>query len=77
MLNFLSIKTGQYHPDIDFGDIIALDTKHITAWVKENNLKTFVRDRYNKERRPKGDPDCRLGCKRRENSAPTARDGDA
>ena len=64
-------------PDIDFGDIIALDTKHIIAWVKENNLKTFVRDRYNKERRPKGDPDCRLGCKRRENSAPTARDGDA
>lgn len=64
-------------PDIDFGDIIALDTKHIIAWVKENNLKTFVRDRYNKERRPKGDPDCRLGCKRRENSAPATRDSDA
>ena len=64
-------------PDFDFGDIISLDTKHIIAWVKENNLKTFVRDRYNKERRPKGDPDCRLGCKRKENSAPAAHDSDA
>ncbi|GIK75608.1 MAG: hypothetical protein BroJett021_45960 [Chloroflexota bacterium] len=63
-------------PDIDFGDIIALDTKHIIAWVKENNLKTFVRNRYDKAQRPKGDPDCRLGCKRKENSAPSAQDGD-
>lgn len=64
-------------PDIDFGDVIALDTKHIIAWVKENNPKTFVRNRYDKAHRPKGDPDCRLGCKRRENSAPSAQSGDA
>jgi len=65
-------------PDSDFGDIIALDTKHIIAWVKENNLKTFVRNRYDKAQRPKGDPDCRLGCKRKENSAPSAQgDGES
>jgi hypothetical protein len=49
------------------GDVISLDTKHIIAWVKENNLKEHMRDRYLKERQPKGDPDCRLGCKERRN----------
>jgi hypothetical protein len=44
-----------------------LDTKHIVAWVKENNPKAYVSDRYNKEKQPAGDPDCRLGCKRRHN----------
>ena len=63
-------------PDLPFGDIISLDTKHIIAWVKENNPKAFVRDRYDKTRRPKGDPDCRLGCKRRENSTPSGHGDD-
>lgn len=48
-------------------DCISLDTKHILAWVKENNPKTFVAERFNKARQPAGDPDCRLGCKRRHN----------
>ena len=48
-------------------DCVSLDTKHILAWVKENNLKDFVPDRFNKLRQPFGDPDCRLGCKRRHN----------
>jgi hypothetical protein len=48
-------------------DCISLDTKHILAWVKENNPKAYVADRFNKERQPAGDPDCRLGCKRRHN----------
>jgi hypothetical protein len=54
-------------------DCISLDTKHIIAWVKENNPKAYVPDRYNKHRQPIGDPDCRLGCKRRHNrvSLPT------
>src|SRR3972149_5355854 len=46
---------------------ISLDTKHILAWVKENNPKAYVVDRFNKEKQPAGDPDCRLGCKRRHN----------
>jgi len=48
-------------------ECISLDTKHILAWVQENNPKAYVADRYNKERQPAGDPDCRLGCKRRHN----------
>ena len=50
-----------------FGNEISLDTKHILAWVKENNPKAYVKDRFVKTRQPKGDPDCKLGCKAREN----------
>jgi hypothetical protein len=54
----------------DLGDCISLDTKHIIAWVKENNPKAYIEGgRYNKERQPAGDPDCRLGCKRKTNQA--------
>jgi hypothetical protein len=49
------------------GQSISLDTKHILAWVKENNPKAYVSDRYNKTQQPPGDPDCKLGCKRRHN----------
>lgn len=49
------------------GDCISLDTKHILAWVKENNPKAYVADRFNKHKQPVGDPDCKLGCKRRHN----------
>jgi hypothetical protein len=58
--------------DIEFGDIVAGDTKHIPAWVKENNPKAYVKeyDRLNKKRQPIGDPDCKLGCKRKHNSRP-------
>jgi len=52
---------------IRLGESISLDTKHIIAWVQENNHKAYVNDRYNKDKQPKGDPDCRLGCKRRHN----------
>lgn len=55
----------------DFGQAISLDTKHILAWVKENNPKAFVEDRYNKTKQPAGDPDCKLGCKKRRNQSPT------
>jgi hypothetical protein len=50
-----------------FGDVVAGDTKHILAWVKENNPKQYVDDRYNKTQQPAGDPDCKLGCKKRRN----------
>lgn len=52
---------------VQTGACISLDTKHILAWVKENNPKTYVEDRYDKTRQPAGDPDCKLGCKRRHN----------
>ncbi len=55
---------AQNIPDVD---CISLDTKHILAWVKENNPKAYVADRFNKAQQPAGDPDCRLGCKRRHN----------
>lgn len=54
--------------DVLFGDVVSLDTKHILAWAKENNPKAYIKEgRFDKTRQPKGDPDCRLGCKRRRN----------
>ena len=50
-----------------FGQAVSLDTKHILAWVKENNPKAFVKDRFDKTKQPPGDPDCKLGCKRKHN----------
>ncbi|MEK7816917.1 MAG: hypothetical protein AAB281_01530, partial [Actinomycetota bacterium] len=52
---------------VQTGACISLDTKHILAWVKENNPKAYVEDRYDKTKQPAGDPDCKLGCKRRHN----------
>lgn len=55
----------------DFGQAISLDTKHILAWVKENNPKAYVKHRFDKEQQPAGDPDCKLGCKRKRNQRAT------
>jgi hypothetical protein len=52
---------------VHLGACISGDTKHILAWVKENNPKAYVPDRFDKTKQPKGDPDCRLGCKKRHN----------
>ena len=62
--------------EVNFGDVVAGDTKHILAWVKENNPKQYVADRYDKTKQPHGDPDCKLGCKRRRNKG-EANDGSA
>lgn len=43
------------------GRILALDSCPLLSPVRENNLKTAVRDRFNKQRLPKGDPTARLG----------------
>jgi hypothetical protein len=43
------------------GRILALDSCPILSPVRENNLKTSVRDRFNKVRFPKADPTARLG----------------
>ncbi len=53
--------------DLAFGKEISLDTKHILAWVRENNPKAYVANRYDKTRQPKNDPDCKLGCKKKSN----------
>jgi len=49
------------------GTTVAVDVKHIYAWVQQNNPKAYVAERYNSDRQPAGDPDCRLGVKRRTN----------
>lgn len=56
-----------------FAQTVAGDTKHILAWVKENNPKQYVDERYDPTRQPVGDPDCTLGVKKRRN-APTPGD---
>jgi hypothetical protein len=57
-----------------FGQRISLDTKHIIAWVRENNPKDYVKHRYDKTKQPSGDPDCRLGCKRRRNQRASSKE---
>jgi hypothetical protein len=53
---------------IAVSQVVAVDTKHILAFVRENNPKAYIKsDRFNKEKQPAGDPDCKLGCKRRHN----------
>ena len=59
-------------PDVIFGEAVSMDTKHIIAWVKENNPKAYVKEsvRLDKTRQPNGDPDCKLGCKKKRNRGP-------
>lgn len=59
-----------------FGAVISLDTKHIISWVKENNPKAFIEDGcFDKTKQPSGDPDCKLGCKRRRNQKTPTKEG--
>lgn len=62
---------------LNLGQSIALDTKHILAWVVENNPKAYVSEsrRLDKTRQPKGDRDCKLGCKRKRNRPPQQEQG--
>ena len=43
------------------GKYLAIDSAPIKANVKENNPKTSVKNRFKKDKIPKGDPDARLG----------------
>lgn len=63
-------------PEVCFGDEVSLDTKLILAWVKENNPKEYVPDRFDKQRQPNGDRDCKLGCKERTNQRPKTPNGE-
>ena len=56
-----------------FGDTIAGDTQALLAWVAENNPKQYIKEgRLDKTRQPTGDPDCKLGVKKRHNTSPSA-----
>ena len=60
-----------------FGDTIAGDTQAIRAWVKENNPKQFIKTgRLDKNCQPAGDPDYKLGVKKRRNAPPVDDDHD-
>ncbi len=61
-------------PEVNFGQAISLDVKHILAWVKENNPKAYLTEhqRLDKTRQPSGDRDCKLGCKKKRNSSAAA-----
>jgi len=43
------------------GKFVSTDSCPVAANVKENNLKTIVKNRFDKSKIPKGDPDARLG----------------
>jgi len=49
------------------GEVVAFDVTHIYAHVQQNNLRAYVKERYNPELQPTGDPDCKLGVKRSTN----------
>ena len=49
------------------GETVAFDVTHIYAWVKENNPRAYVKERFQKDQQPTGDPDCKLGVKRSTN----------
>lgn len=62
---------------LTLGETVSLDTKHILAWVTENNPKSYLPEskRLDKTRQPKGDRDCKLGCKRKRNRPPVQEQG--
>jgi len=49
------------------GEVVAFDVTHIYAFVKENNKRAYVKERYDKHHQPRGDRDCQLGVKKSTN----------
>jgi len=45
------------------GQTVAVDVKHIYAWVEQHNPKAYVPHRDDPAQQPAGDLDCRLGVK--------------
>lgn len=43
------------------GKFFSIDSTPVIAWVRENNPKMFLKDKFNKRKFPKGDSDARLG----------------
>jgi hypothetical protein len=75
MLDKQVVQLKAWFPD-SFGETVSLDTKHIVAWVKENNPKAYIKEgRIDKTKQPDGDTDCKLGCKRRHNKVVPTKEG--
>jgi hypothetical protein len=51
----------------ELGKSVAMDCKHIYAWVRQNNPKVAQPEHKQAHKQPPGDRDCRLGVKRRRN----------
>lgn len=74
--NTIQLIEQELPSDVRFGDEVSLDTKHILAWVRENNPKEFVKGgRFHKEKQPKGDKDCKVGFKAHGNQSKGKADG--
>jgi len=69
------IRAELQHQNLPDPECVSLDTKHILAWVKENNPKTYLQNRFAKSQQPPGDSDCRLGCKRKHNQFTPTQNG--
>ncbi len=68
LTELLAATVQALHEEIPgLGETVAFDVKHLYAWVKQNNERAYVPDRYDKTQRLAGDPDCRLGVKRSTN----------
>lgn len=75
LLDTQVVEYQQRFPD-QFGQVVSLDTKHVLSWVKENNPKAYIKEgRFDKTLQPAGDPDCKLGCKRRQNQGTPTKEG--
>lgn len=60
----------------EFGNVVSFDVKQILAWVKENNPKAYIKEgRKDPTKQPKGDRDCKLGCKKRKNQQTPRKEG--
>ena len=49
---------------------IGLDSTPVAANTKQNNPKSFTKDKFNPEKQPKADPDCAVGAQRRKRGEP-------
>ena len=70
------VKWLQQKLGAEFGNTALIDTKHILAWVIENNPKAYIKEgRFHKQQQPAGDKDCKVGCKRRKNQQTPTKEG--
>lgn len=69
------VKMIQTEMPATFGEVVSVDTKHILAWVKENNPRVYAPEKSQKDVQPKGDPDCKLGAKRSTNVRTPVKEG--
>jgi hypothetical protein len=49
------------------GEVVAFEVTHLYAYVKQNNERAYVKERYNPARQPAGDRDCKPLVKRSTN----------